>query len=224
MDENILEFHIVYEEPLTLDTIARLLDMADEVFDSALSIYSIKHEDMRDALAGSAVRVQGVQKGSIIFDLLMPGLISIGANVLSELIVSIFKKVFDKAKQKQKPSFTTDGSEVKVNVPNGFKVPSKSHWTDEEETLVAKKAVDVYVLKKSVCSPDDFVMDPDFIDIIMAHGIKSLYLKLRNIRFLLDREEKGNHTLVLPPLSHCSSKNEKAVMQCLKDIHRKGTI
>ncbi len=225
MENDVFEFRITYDEPLTLETLARFLEFVNGTFDSALAICSIRRPELREDLARSTVRVKGVREGSILLDLLIPALVSIGVNVISGVIIEIFRKAFEKVRANEKPSLSGTKTGVVAHVPSAFKTPSKSGWTDEEERLVARKAVDIYVINKKNLSSDGFIMDPDFGDIIIAHGAKSLLLKLRNIRYLLDRElTQGRHTLDVPPLSHYSKKNERAVEQCLNCARQRGSI
>ncbi len=225
MENDVFEFRITYDEPLALETLAGFLEFANGAFDSALAISSIRRPELREDLTKSAVRVKGVREGSILLDLLIPALVSIGVNVISGVIIEIFRKAFEKVRANEKPSLSGTKTGVVAHVPSAFKTPSKSGWTDEEERLVARKAVDTYVINKKNLSPDGFITDPDFVDIIIAHGTKSLLLKLRNIRYLLDRElTPRRHTLNVPPLSHYSKKNEQAVEQCLNCARQRGLI
>ncbi len=216
MEENIIRLHITYEENLSLESFLQLMEIVNESFDSALTIASIGHPESLDSSSDHKFYINRVKEGSIIFEIIVPILIGVCTNVMSELIITSLKNKLSDAKAKNAIDISGDDSEVSVHIPKNAKIYKRTRWTPEEDDILARKAVDVYVNKKLNMDVDVFLRDRDFIKVISAHGAPSVYQKIRNIRHILDVEKPNGHTLKISPLSNCSEQSIKAVKRYLR--------
>ncbi len=215
MEENIIQLHITYEENPSFDDFMQLMEIVNESFNSALTIASIEYPDSFGNLNDCKFYVKGVKEGSIIFEFVLPILIGVATNVISEIIVTVIKNKFNKVKGKDVVDVKPESSGVSIGVSKQFKFSQKRAWTPKEEDALAKKAVEVYVNKKQKMDVNTFIKDPKFIGIIARHGVNSIRQKISNIRYILDMERPNGHTLEISPRQNCSKENIKAVKRYL---------
>lgn len=216
MEENIILLHIAYEENLSLESFLRLMEIVNESFDSALTIASIEHPESLEGSGDHKFYIKRVKEGSFIFEIIVPILVGVCTNVISELIITSLKNKLSDVKAKNAIDISGDDSEVSVHISKNAKIHKRTRWTAEEDDILARKAADVYVNRELNADVDVFMRDRDFINVISAHGVPSVYQKIRNIRHILDVEKPNGHTLNISPLSNCSEQSIKAVKRYLR--------
>lgn len=138
-------------------------------------------------------------------------------NCTDETIVSEMIKAFDRIlnsnAHSQGISIDRNPSDVlaiNLDLSENFKIKSINKWTLTEEEPFIKEVVDVYVVKKANDSIQKFLKDHDFTDLIYAHGLESVKLKLQNTKAVFE-EKQLNDSLDVKPLKRYSAQNKNLV-------------
>lgn len=208
MQECSIEMHITYDAPLEVKAFAKLLNTIDKSFGYAYGVLKEKYRDI-DFPTKSPVKLKDVKEGSIWLDLLTNICVDIAVGVLVSVLVDYLKDKINIGRKK--PEVYSEDGIIIVNI---LQASARASWTEVEEELFVRKAVETYVVKGLHTDPKDFIGDSGFEDIVDRHGPNALRRKLENIKAIFDDLCVSN-TLDIKGSGNYSKRNRDLVAACL---------
>ncbi len=208
MLEQSIKMHITYDEPLEIKAFAKLLNTVDKSFGYAYDVLREKYRDI-DFPTKSPVRLKGVKEGLICLDLLTSICADIAVGVLADYLRNRLN-----LGGKKSPEIYVDGDMIDINIVSVHQISARAKWSEEEERLFIRKAVETYVVNGLRTDPEDFMNDPALEGIIRRRGINTVQRKLESIKAVF--EDLGvNNTLDVPGIGGYSDRYRDLVAVCL---------
>ena len=187
-----IKMHITYDEPLEIKAFAKLLNTVDKSFGYAYDVLKEKYRDI-DFPTKTPARLKGVKEGSIWLDLLTNICADIAAGVIVDVLVDYLRNKLSLGGKKT-PKIYVDGDRVDINIVSIQQTSARARWSEEEERLFIRKAVETYVVHGLRTDPEDFMNDPALEGVIERHGTNAVQCKLKSIKAVF--EDLGvNNTL-----------------------------
>ncbi len=212
MPGNSIWFHFTYDKPLEIQKFTKLLNFVDKSFANVLEAMSIKDPSLKISLNKPA-KILGVKEGSILINFLIEGLAAIGVEIIKSITEILRKRFASKNRQAGDYVYIQD-NQINIHVGGDLIIPSKIEWNKDDEEKFVSKAVETYVKKKLNISPDEFIRDRDFLDLISIHGLNSLKARLQNIKAIFDELQIEN-SLKLNGFSNCSKTDRDIILRIL---------
>lgn len=184
MSDNSIWFHFTYDKPLEIQEFTKLLNFVDKSFANALEMMSIKNPSLKIS-PNQPTKILGVKEGSILINFLIEGLAAIGVEIIKSIAEILRKRLAFKNRRAGDCIYIQD-NQINIHVGGDLIIPSKIEWNKDDEEKFVSKAVETYVKKKMKISPDEFIRDRDFLNLISIHGLNSLKARLQNIKAVFE--------------------------------------
>lgn len=204
----------ISESGFDVGGLARLLSLIEEAFSRAYDVLKVDVQDKNLPKGASPTLVSANDK-SIAFSCTTKG--SAGLN--ADLLYNIMTRRLSPEKGNRGITVSKDAETITIKLDKPFHVASQRKWGKEEERAFVEEAIAVYVRDKESRDPEEFILNKSFLDLVYAHGLYSLLLKLRNTKAILENPGENKprieNSLSIKPLKNHSRQNKELVEECL---------